>query len=59
MRNLEGRDPIMGSDDVFKACIKRANLDAILGKSPLTIANNVRKTRPVIKNAELINKTPS
>ena len=59
MRNLEGRDPIMGSDDVFKACIKRANLDAILGKSPLTIGNHVRETRAVIKNAELINKTLS
>jgi hypothetical protein len=59
MRNLEGRDPLPERDDVSKACIKRANLDAMLGKLPLTIANHMRETRAVIKNAELINKTPS
>jgi hypothetical protein len=59
MRNLEARDPIEGWDDVFMACIKHANLDAMLGKAPLTIANHVRECRIVIKNAELINKTPS
>jgi hypothetical protein len=31
----------------------------MLGKSPLTIANHVRESRAVIRNAELINKTPS
>ena len=59
MRNLEARDPIVGRDDVFLACIKRANLNNMLGKSPLTIANHVRECRTVIKNAEVINKTPS
>ena len=59
MRNLEGRNPITGVDDVFQACIKRANLDSMLGKSPLTITNHVRETRMVIKNAAMINKTPS
>jgi hypothetical protein len=59
MRNLEARDPIVGRDDVFVACIKRANFDAMLGKSLLTIANHVRECRTVIKNADLINKTPS
>jgi hypothetical protein len=59
MRNLEGRDPITEVDDVFQACIKRANLDSMLGKSPLTIANHARETRTVIKNAAIINKTPS
>jgi hypothetical protein len=58
MRNLEGRDPLPERDDVYKAYIKRENLDAMLGKLPLTIANHVRETRAVIKNAELINKTP-
>jgi hypothetical protein len=57
MRNLEGRDPLPERDDVYKACIKQANLDAMLGKLPLTIANHVRETRAVIKNAELMNKT--
>jgi hypothetical protein len=31
----------------------------MLGKLPLTIANHVRETRAVVKNVELINKTPS
>ena len=31
----------------------------MLGKSPLTIANHVRERRTVIKNAVIINKTPS
>jgi hypothetical protein len=30
----------------------------MLGKSPLTIANHKRESRAVIRNAELINKTP-
>ncbi len=57
--NLEERDPIAGKDNVYRACIKRANLDAMLGKSPLTIANHVRKSKAVVKNAGLINKTQS
>jgi hypothetical protein len=59
MRNLEARDPIEWRDNVFVACIKRANLDAMLGKSPLMIVSHIRECRTVIKNAELINKTPS
>ncbi len=59
MRNLERRDPIAGDDDVYVACIKQAKLDAMLGKSPLTILNHAQETRAVVKNASLINKTPS
>ena len=59
LRNLEGRDPIPGGDDVYLACIKRANLDAMLGKSPLTIRNHARETNVVITNCRLINKTPT
>jgi hypothetical protein len=51
MRNLERRDPIAGDDDVYVACIKRANLDAMLGKSPLIILNHARETRAMVKNA--------
>jgi hypothetical protein len=58
MRNLEGREIVAGKDDLYKACIKHTNIDTMLGKSPLTIANNVRESRAVIRNAELINKTP-
>jgi hypothetical protein len=59
MRNLERRDPVVGDDDVYVACLKRANLDAMLGKSPLTIQNHAHETRSVIRNASLINKTPT
>jgi hypothetical protein len=59
MRNLENRDPVAGNDDVYVACIKHANLNAMLGKSPLTIQNRARESRSVVKNACLINKTPT
>ncbi len=59
MRNLEERDPVCGDNDVYVACIKRANLDAMLGKSPLTIRNHAQESRTVVKSASLINKTPS
>ncbi len=57
MRNLEGRDPNTVEDKCFLACIRRANLNAILGKAPMTILNHLRKTKAAIKNAKLINKT--
>jgi hypothetical protein len=59
MRNLEERDPVCGDNDVYMACIKRANLDAMLDKSPLTIRNHARESRTFVKSASLINKTPS
>ena len=59
-RNLEGRDPRRGgSDDVYLACIRRANLDAMLGKSPLTIRAHRRETIGVLENSRLIGKTPA
>ena len=54
-RNLEGRDVVVGRDVVYLACIKRSNLDAMLGKSALTIENHARESRAAVKNAELIN----
>jgi hypothetical protein len=59
MRNLENREPVTGDDDVYVACIKCANLNGMLGKSPLTIQNHARESRSVVKNASLINKTPT
>jgi hypothetical protein len=53
MRNLERRDPVVGDDDVYVACLKRANLNAMLGKPPLTIQNHAHETRSVIKKSEL------
>jgi hypothetical protein len=58
MRNLEKRDLAPG-DECHMACIKRANLDAMAGKSPLTILAHLSETASIIKNAALINKTPS
>jgi hypothetical protein len=58
LRNLEGRDPTT-KDECYLACIKRANLDAMAGKSPPTIIALLCKTSTVINNAALVNKTPS
>ncbi len=58
-RNLEGRDPRGEGDDVYLACIRRANLDAMLGKSPLRIRAHMRETIVVLKNSRLIDKTPA
>jgi hypothetical protein len=58
LRNLEGRDPIT-EDKCYLACIKHANLDAMAGKSPLTIVAHLCKTSTVINNAALVNKTLS
>ena len=41
------------------ACIRHANLDAMAGKSPLTIMSHLVETIAVLRNAERINKTPS
>jgi hypothetical protein len=59
MRNLERRNPIWDEDDNYLLCIKRANLDAMAGKLPLTIVAHVSETVNVIDNATLLNKTPS
>ena len=59
LRNLKGRKPIEGKDDCYVACIKHANIDAMLGKLPLTIVNHLRETSAVVKNSALINKMPS
>jgi hypothetical protein len=58
MQNLEGRDPRPLKDKVYMVCIKWANLDAMLGKAPLTIGHHVRDTKLGIKNAVLVHKTP-
>ena len=57
--NLEGRNPTPGKDDVYLTCIRRANLDAMLGKSPLTIRAHRSQTLSSLQNAMRINKTPS
>ena len=59
IRNLEGRDPRGSEDECFMVCIRRANFDAMAGKSPLTIVAHLRETMTVVNNTSLINKTPS
>jgi hypothetical protein len=58
-RNIERRDPVPGRDDLYLTCIRRANLDAMLGKSPLTIRAHRRETLAALENAASIGKTPA
>ena len=57
--NLEGRNPMPGKGDVYLTCIRRANLDAMLGKSPLTIRAHRSRTLSSLQNEMRIDKTPS
>jgi hypothetical protein len=56
-RNLEGRNPTWGRDNVYLTCIRQANLDAMLGKSPLTIKALRSQTLASLQNAMKIGKT--
>jgi len=58
-RNIEGRDPVSGRDNIYMTCIRHANLDAMLGKSPLTIWSHRRETLVALRNAANIGKTPA
>jgi hypothetical protein len=58
-QNLEGREPISGRDDIYVTCIRRANIDTMLGKSPLTIKAHRRETMSTIKNVLNFGKTPA
>jgi hypothetical protein len=58
-RNIERRNPVPGRDDLYHTCIRRANLDAMLGKSPLTIKAHRRETLVALENAASIGKTPA
>jgi hypothetical protein len=58
-QNIEGRNPTPGMDDTYLTCIRHANLDDMLGKSPLTIRSHRWETLVALKNAELIGKTPA
>ena len=57
--NLEGRNPMPGKDDLYPTCIRRANLDAMLGKSLLTIRAHRSQTLSSLQNAMRIDKTPA
>ena len=53
----EGRDHVLGRDDTYITCIRRANLDAMLGKSPLNIRSHRRETLAALRNVASIGKT--
>ena len=56
--NLENREPGPG-DEFFMRCLRRANLDAMAGKSHHTIAGHRNRTMEMVRNCGLANKTPS
>lgn len=56
--NLEGRS-MVPADATFARCIRRAQLDAMNGKSHLTINTHRQQTASVIRVCEQINKTPT
>jgi hypothetical protein len=58
-RNIERREPVPGRDDLYLTCIRQANLDAMLGKSPSTIKAHQRETLAALANCAAIGKTPA
>ncbi len=58
-QNIKGRDPTPGKNDIYITCIRQVNLDAMFGKSPLTIRAHRRETLALLKNAITIGKTPA
>eukprot|EP00984_Skeletonema_dohrnii_P009297 scaffold3548_cov79-Skeletonema_dohrnii-CCMP3373.AAC.4 len=58
IRLLEKREMKTG-DEVYQMCIRRANLDAIAGRTKNTISAHVNRMASVIRNCEVLNKTPS
>jgi hypothetical protein len=50
-RSLQGRDPIpnMCADDLLLCCIRRANLDAVWGREPHTVATTLRGVKHMIR----------
>jgi hypothetical protein len=58
-QNIKKKEPVPGRDDLYLTCIRRANLDAMLGKSPLTIKAHRRETLAVLENSARIGKIPA
>jgi hypothetical protein len=58
-RNIEKKEPVPKRDNLYLTCIRQANLDAMLGKSPLTIKAHHRETLAVLENSARIRKTPA
>ncbi len=58
MRLLEGRNPDSG-DKEYLSCLRRANLDAIAGRSKVTISSHTNRFAEVIRNCVMLRRTPS
>ena len=58
MINLEGRLPVEGLDDLYVACIRRANLDASGGLAVSTIEAKASSIKRTVHECELIPKSP-
>jgi hypothetical protein len=48
-----------GKDNIYVTCIRQANLDAMLGKSPLTIRAHRQESQALLKYTMTIGKTPA
>lgn len=59
MINLEGRRLRLPQDELYFMLIRRANLDAMQGRSEDTIRGHVRSIGRTIKDCAIIGKTPS
>ncbi len=57
--NLEHRLPVPGRDDALLMFIRRANLDAIAGRSPSTSTSHSDEVKRIVRNCKLIGKTPN
>ena len=59
MLNLEGRRPVSGLDDAYVMYVRRANLDAMGGRSVATIGAHASAIKRNVQNCMLIRKTPT
>ena len=59
-RNLQGRDPLADDpkDTLLSCCIRRANLDALWGREPHTVASTLRAAKQLVKLWEQVGLTP-
>lgn len=58
MINLEARLPAEGLDDLYVACIRRANLDASGGLAESTIKSKASSIKRTVGECKMLRKTP-
>lgn len=57
MINLEARLPAEGLDDLYVACIQRANLDALVGLAKSTIKSKASSIKQAVEECKMLRKT--